>query len=511
MKYLHSFLLSILFFSAVCANAQTTLQKVKQFCKANEHVMIREYIQFVSIPNVAADSANIPLNAAFIVQMMKQRGIEAGLLDGTTTGVNPAVYGEIKVPGATKTIAYYAHYDGQPVNPKQWAAGLEPFKPVFITAPLEQGGSIVSYKDGDSINAGWRLSGRGSADDKAGVMVILNAYDALVKSNIKLTQNIKFFFEGEEEVGSLHLNEIFAQNKDRLAADLWVIADGPRHVSGKKLVVFGVRGDTHMDLTVYGPKRPLHSGNYGNWAPNPAMMLVQLLAGMKDEKGNVLIKGFYDDVVPLTAEEKQAIAKVPNIEETLKKELGIAQPDGDGKPFLELLLQPTLNINGIQSANTGKLAANIIPVIATATLDLRLVPGNVAERQAQKVKDYITSKGYHIIDQEPTDAERAQFSKLIKITNGGDGYNAQRTPMNLPAAQGVIKAVQSTVDYPVVLLPSSGGSLPLYLFEKKLGAKVISIPVVNYDNNQHAENENVKISFLYEGIETLAAVMSMPF
>ena len=320
MKYLHSFLLSILFFSAVCANAQTTLQKVKQFCKANERVMIREYIQFVSIPNVAADSANIPLNAAFIVQMMKQRGIEAGLLHGTTTGVNPAVYGEIKVPGATKTIAYYAHYDGQPVNPKQWAAGLEPFKPVFITAPLEQGGSIVSYKDGDSINAGWRLSGRGSADDKAGVMVILNAYDALVKSNIKLTQNIKFFFEGEEEVGSLHLNEIFAQNKDRLAADLWVIADGPRHVSGKKLVVFGVRGDTHMDLTVYGPKRPLHSGNYGNWAPNPAMMLVQLLAGMKDEKGNVLIKGFYDDVQPLGPAEKQALSEVPRVDELMKNE-----------------------------------------------------------------------------------------------------------------------------------------------------------------------------------------------
>jgi acetylornithine deacetylase/succinyl-diaminopimelate desuccinylase-like protein len=273
--------------------------------------------------------------------------------------------------------------------------------------------------------------------------------------------------------------------------------------------VFGVRGDTHIDLTVYGPKRPLHSGNYGNWAPNPAMMLVQLLAGMKDEKGNVLVKGFYDDVVALTAEEKQAIAKVPDIEETLKKELGIARPDGDGKPFLELLLQPTLNINGIQSANTGKLAANIIPVIATATLDLRLVLGNDADRQIQKVKGHIESKGYHIIDHEPTDAERAQYAKLIKVTSGGDGYNAQRTAMNLPAAQGVIKAIQSTVDYPVILLPSSGGSLPLFLFEKHLGAKVITVPVVNYDNNQHAENENVKISFLYEGIETLAAIMMM--
>ncbi len=511
MKYPNCFLamLSALLITTATTFAQPPMQKITQFCKTNQNAIIDEYIQFVAIPNVSSDTANMPLNASFIIKMMKQRGIEGSLLHGKTAGVNPAVFGEIKVPGATKTIAYYAHYDGQPVNPKQWTGGLQPFTPVFITAPVEQGGSIINYKKGDSINNNWRLSGRGSADDKAGVMAILNAYDALIKSGIKLTHNIKFFFEGEEEVGSLHLGEIFEQNKNKLVADLWIIVDGPRHVSGKKLVSFGVRGDTHIDLTVYGPKRPLHSGNYGNWAPNPAMMMVQLLATMKDEKGNVLIKGFYDDVVPLTAEEKQAIAKVPDIEPVLKKELGIAQPDGDGKAFLELLLQPTLNINGIQSANTGKLAANIIPTVATATLDLRLVLGNDADRQVQKVKDHIAAKGYYIINREPTDAERLEHAKIIKVITTGDGYNAQRTPMNLPEAQSVIKAIQATVNYPVVLLPSSGGSLPLYLFEKQLGAKVISIPIVNYDNNQHAENENVKISFLYEGIETLAAIMTM--
>lgn len=510
MKYLHR-LLPLLAILAACTllQAQTALQKIDNYRRANENAIMDEYIRFVSIPNVSSDSANITANTAFIMQMMKQRGISASLLQGTTPGVNPAVYGEVKVPGATKTISYYAHYDGQPVNVKQWWTGLDPFTPVFITAPLEQGGSIISYKKGDPVNAAWRLSGRASADDKAGVMAILNAYDALVKNKIKLTNNIKFFFEGEEEVGSPHLGEIFEQHKDKLAADLWIIADGPRHVSGKKMLVFGVRGDVNMDLTVYGPKRPLHSGNYGNWAPNPAMMLVQLLAGMKDEKGNVLVKGFYDDVVPLTAEEKQAITNVPGIEEILKKELGIVRPDGDGKPFLELLLQPTLNINGIQSANTGKLAANIIPVKAAATLDLRLVPGNDVQRQVQKVRGYIESKGYHIIDHEPTDEERMQFTKLIKI-NTGSGYNAQRTPMSLPAAQGVIKAIQSTVDYPVVVVPSSGGSLPLFLFETILGAKVISVPLVNYDNNQHAENENVKVQYLWEGIETMAAIMMMP-
>ena len=183
-------------------------------------------------------------------------------------------------------------------------------------------------------------------------------------------------------------------------------------------------------------------------------------------------------------------------------------PDGDGKPFLELLSMPSLNIQGFQSANTGKLAAAIIPPTADASLDLRLVPGNDGQRQAQKVKDYIESKGYHIIDHDPTDQERAQYGRLIKVTILS-GYNAQRTPMTLPVAQSVIKAVQSTIDYPVLLKPMMGGSLPLYLFEKDLNIKTVVVPVVNYDNNQHAENENVQLRFLWEGIETMAAIMEM--
>jgi len=186
----------------------------------------------------------------------------------------------------------------------------------------------------------------------------------------------------------------------------------------------------------------------------------------------------------------------------------VLAPDGDGKPFLELLSMPSLNIQGFQSANTGKLAAAIIPPTADASLDLRLVPGNDGQRQAQKVKDYIESKGYHIIDHDPTDQERAQYGRLIKVTILS-GYNAQRTPMTLPVAQSVIKAVQSTIDYPVLLKPMMGGSLPLYLFEKDLNIKTVVVPVVNYDNNQHAENENVQLRFLWEGIETMAAIMEM--
>ncbi|HET9746918.1 MAG TPA: M20/M25/M40 family metallo-hydrolase [Chitinophagaceae bacterium] len=485
---------------------QPVQQKINQFRKENEKHIIDEYIKFLRIPNVTRDTANILRNAAFIKMMMEQRGIKAEYLDGITAKVSPAVFGEVRVPGAKYTLAFYAHYDGQPVNPQQWSGGLQPFEPVFIDKPIEQGGKIIA--PAENISPEWRLAGRSSADDKAGVMTILNAYDALAKTGIALKHNIKFFFEGEEELGSIHLEEIFKKNKEKLQADLWVIIDGPRHVSGKKMISFGVRGDVNMHLTVYGPKRPLHSGNYGNWAPNPALSLVHLLSSMKDDKGNVLVAGYYDDVIPLSASEKAALKEIPNIEETLKKELTIAKPDGDGKTFLELLLLPTLNINGIKSAEVGELAANIIPTRAEATLDLRLVLGNQVDRQINRVINHIKKMGFHVIDHEPGDEDRLQYAKLIKVTHGV-GYPAQRTSFDLPIAQSLVQAVQSTVDYPVILMPSMGGSLPLFHFEKILNTKVITVPVVNYDNNQHAENENVQLKYLWEGIETIASIMLM--
>ena len=171
-------------------------------------------------------------------------------------------------------------------------------------------------------------------------------------------------------------------------------------------------------------------------------------------------------------------------------------PDGGGQPFMELLNLPTLNINGMQSANIGNLSANIIPTEAEAALDLRLVKGNTVERQIDKIVRHVKSEGYHVIDHEPTDEERITFPLLVKIIKRGRGYNAQRTAMDLPIAQKVVKAVNRTIDYELRQVPSLGGSLPLYLFEEILNTKPITIPIVNFDNNQHAENENVKIGNL---------------
>lgn len=486
-------------------------EKVRAWRVAQEQPIIAEYRELLAIPNISVDRANIRRNAEFIRGMLQRRGIEARLLTVPSPNSNPAVYGEIKVPGATRTVLLYAHYDGQPVNPAQWAPGWEPFSPRFATGPVEQGGKIVEgWKAGDRIDPQWRLTGRGSADDKAGVMATLNAYSALVAAGVKPTSNLKFLFEGEEEIGSPSLADLIGAHRDALQADLWIILDGPCHPSGKKVVVFGVRGDVNLHLTVFGPKRPLHSGNYGNWAPNPSQLLVNLLASMKDDVGRVLVKGFYDDVKPLSQLEHRAVAAIPSVEADLKRELGLAESEVPGRSLYEGFNLPTLNINGIQGANAGPLAANVIPTVARATLDLRLVAGNDAQRQIAKVIAHIKSRGWHVLERDPTDAERLQHPRIIRIDRKSEGTNAQRTPMDLPIARAVVAAVQSTVDYPVVQMPTLGGTLPLITVERLLGAKLLTVPIVNADNNQHAENENVKVQALWDGIETYAALMTMP-
>jgi acetylornithine deacetylase/succinyl-diaminopimelate desuccinylase-like protein len=497
-------------FLLVLLNSRSFAQSPHQyiFDQKVQHRWLSEYSNFLSIPNVLGDSVNILRNAQLISEMLKQDGVKSELLFSGEPNSAPVVYGEVLSPGAKITLAFYAHYDGQPVNPKQWAEGLEPFKPALMSDRIDKNGKPVSLPtDKDWIQGDWRIYGRGSSDDKAGVFAIIKAYETLIKTGGKPSVNIKFFFEGEEEAGSPNLDVIFEKFKGKLKSDLWVICDGPRNISGKKQVVFGVRGDVNIDLKVYASKRPLHSGNYGNWAPNPAMRLAQLLSTMKDVNGNVLIEGFYDDVTPLSETEKQALAKIPPVEPILKEDLALGKADGDGKSFMELLTLPTLNINGMQSGNVGSMASNVIPTEATAVIDLRLVLGNDVKRQVRKVENHILKQGYFLIDHEPSDVERKQHPLLAKLVMRGSGYNAQRTAMDLPIAQKVVKAIDTTVDYEAIKVPSAGGSLPLYLFEQYLDAKPITVPIVNYDNNQHAENENLQLQYLWEGIETMSAIM----
>jgi acetylornithine deacetylase/succinyl-diaminopimelate desuccinylase-like protein len=507
------FCIPLLIFSHPVFCQSPNIIKVRNWRQQQEQTVIREFVSFLSIPNVASDSANIQRNASFIMQMMQKRKIgNVRLLTGKDKSYPPAVYGEVLVPGAKQTIGFYAHYDGQPVNPAQWAKGLEPFTPVLFDGSLLAKGKPIPFpadRPAGGYGPEWRIYARGASDDKAGVTAILNAYEALTANGIKPTCNIKFFFEGEEEAGSIHLGDIFEANAGLLRPDCWIICDGPVHQTGKKQIVFGVRGDAHLDLTVYGPKRPLHSGHYGNWANNPAMLLVKLLASMKDDSGRVAIKGFYDDVQPLSEIEAKALREVPSADQQMKEELGVSTTEMKGRSLSEAINLPSLNINGIQSGNVGSQASNQIPTYATAVLDLRLVLGNDWQRQQQKVTEHIRTRGFTVVDHDPTDAERREYPLLIKVIAPGGSYNAQRTPMDLPIVTKISAAVQTTTPDALVLQPTMGGSLPLYLFEKYLQTYTVTVPIANHDNNQHAENENIRLLNLWTGIESMAAIMML--
>ena len=489
---------------------QGVANSVREYRRAHEHRILQEFVRLLSLPNVASERENIRRNAALIADMMRSRGLSPRLLETAAQVAPPAVYGEWRVPGATRTLVFYAHYDGQPADTRQWS-GQTPWQPLLRSGTLESGGKILPLPGRDEpINPEWRLYARSAADDKGGVVAILSAFDALIATGTKLTSNIKFFFEGEEEAGSPHLADVISRHKELLQSDAWIICDGPVHQSGRKQVVFGVRGDTNVDVTVYGALRPLHSGHYGNWAPNPAMLLARLLASMKDEAGRVTVPGWYDDAEPLGEIERRAIMEAPRYDEELRAQLGIGRAEGGGQSLLELINLPSLNINGINSADVGAQSRNVIPTTATAALDLRLVKGNDYRRQVERLVSHIRRQGFHVVDRDPTDAERRQHPLIAKVTHRPGGYNAARTPMDLPVSLAVVETVQSVSAQPVVRLPTLGGSLPLSIIGENLGGvPTITVPLANYDNNQHAENENLRIQNLWDGIEIVAAIMAM--
>jgi acetylornithine deacetylase/succinyl-diaminopimelate desuccinylase-like protein len=447
---------------------------------AGSNDILREFQEFLSIPNVAADTANIRRNADWLVRAMQKRGLKTRLLE--TLGAPPVVYGERKMENAKRTFIFYAHYDGQPVDDREWKT--KPFEPVI---------------------ADDRIWARGTSDDKAAIMAMLSALDRLQAQD--LSANLKFFFEGEEEAGSPHLERIVKENKDLLQADAWFICDGPVHQSRRQQLYFGVRGVATFEITIYGPNRELHSGHYGNWAPNPAMMLAQLLSTMKDDDGKVLIEHFYDGVTPLGAQEKKAIAEEPSVDDRLRTEFGLRRTNGNGRRLIEAINQPSLNVRGIASAGVGSLARNVVPTTATAAIDIRLVQGVTVEGQMQRIVEHIRKQGYFLVDRDPDAGTRLAYPKIARLRRTG-GYNASRTPMDLAISREVIAAVEK-VRGPLVRLPTLGGSVPLFILGEQLHVPWIGVPIANHDNNQHGANENLRLQNLWDGIELMTMLMRL--
>ncbi len=487
--------------------AQTPVETARSYRQAHEVEILRDFVELLRIPNVATDIENIQRNAEYVVAEFARRGVTTELL--TVEGAPPVVYGERLVEGATRTLGIYVHYDGQPADASQWLQG--PWEPTLYTARHDEGGEAIAFPAaGERVDPEWRLYGRSAGDDKGPLIALLTVLDAFEEKGIEPTSNLKFFFDGEEERSSPHLREFLEKYSEKVAdVDLWLFCDGPQHQSRRPQILFGARGVTGLEVTLYGANRPLHSGHYGNWAPVPGAMLASLVASMKEENGRVLIEEFYSTVDPIGDEERAALAKLPDFDDELRTELGLAATEGSGALLAERLLLPSLTVRGLSSGNTGALSRNIIPPTATATLGVRLVKGNDPDAMLDLVERHIRQRGFHVVREDPDAATRARFAKIAKVTRKG-GYPAARTPMSLPLAKEVAAAVTAAAGEEVLLVPTMGGSLPLYLFTDLLEQPVLILPMANHDNNQHAANENLRLGNLWSGIDAFAAVMTMP-
>ncbi len=483
------------------------LEVARRYREAHAAAILRDFAALLRIPNVASDGPNIRRNAELLRDRLAAAGARSELLE--LDGAPPVVYGRLDTPGATRTLALYVHYDGQPVEPGEWRH--DPWTPTLYTRAMEAGGEPRELpRPGEPVDPEWRLYARAAGDDKAPLSALFAALAALGEAALRPTSNLVFFFEGEEEAGSPHLRSYLERYRDRFAdVDLWLFLDGPSHPSGRPQIAYGVRGIVELELTVYGALRPLHSGHYGNWAPVPGRLLAELLASFYDARGKVAVQGFYDSVAPLGAAERAALARLPNEDERLRRELGLAAAEGGGQRLAERLLLPSLTIQGMASGSVGDRAQNVIPPDAHANLGIRLVKGNDPERMLGLVEAHIERQGFHLVRAEPDLATRLAHPKLVRAARLG-GYPAARTAMDLPLAAAVASAAARASGQEPVLLPGMGGSLPIYLFNDYLGQPCLIVPVANADNRQHAANENLRLANLWYAIDLYGALLTLP-
>lgn len=481
---------------------KTNLEKLTESSWQDGISLLKE---IVSMPNDAFFPEQIEVNIKWCEAQFQQRGWTTERLE---TGGIPLLLVGKQNPKSAKTALFYFHVDGQAVDRSRWQQP-DPYTPVLKEQQANGQWEIIPIeKLQQEYNPDWRIYARSSSDDKGPLAMFITAWDALNKAGISPDYSVKIILDFEEEQGSPKLPGAVNQYKEKLAADLMLIMDGPRHTSNLPTLSYGARGISEIFLTTYGPKLPQHSGHYGNYAPNPALLMSQLLASMKDEEGRVVIPGFYDGI-NLSAEERAILNAVPDDEPAIKKRLGLGRTDQVGATYQESIQYPSLNIRGLKSAWIGPEARTIVPDVALAEMDMRLVPESDPKRLIKLIEEHITKQGFHIVRQDPTDEERMNYPKIVKV-NTSISYQAFRTPLNSPAGDWLRKAMTRAFDQAPVQIRISGGSIPISPFVDALGIPAVTIPTVNADNNQHSPNENLRLGNYKEGILTIMSVLSEP-
>lgn len=474
--------------------------------EASRRAALRSFSDFrdlLRLPNDAHRPADIETNMQWCEKAFAGRGFSVGRLTGKGIPLLLAA----RAPYRDKpTILVYLQIDGQPVDPTKWEQS-SPWEPTLKRRGADGRWNAIPW---DSLESGpidpeWRIFARSASDAKGPAAAFLAALDALSDMKTQPAFNLKVVMDFEEELGSPNLPEAVQRHGERLKADRLVIFDGPRHVSNRPTLSFGARGICELTLTTYGPRRPVHSGNYGNYAPNPVFGMAHLLASMKGRDGRVTIEGFHDGVV-LTERDKRILSEVPDDEGEIKAFLGIAEAESVGGSFQEAMQYPTLNVRGMQALYVGEQARTLIPDKAVAEIDIRLVPSSRPERMLEMFRRHVESQGYLVIEGEPAEELRGRHPRIASLSSKCS-YGAFRTPVDSETGRWLSRAMTRAFGHEPIRIPMTGGSIPISPFVATLGIPAVAVPTVNADNNQHAENENIRVGNYVDAVRTFLAIL----
>ena len=466
--------------------------------------VLKKHREFVSIPNVASDEANMLRNLEWAKIEFEKLDFKVRFLESSTL---PVFLAERNTHSGVPTILFYLHIDGQPVDPDNWDQE-DPFVPVLKQQGEDGEWEIIDYDLIDQrIDPEWRIFARAAADDKAPIIMLLTALDLLRNQGQELAYNVKVVLDPEEEAGSRAFKSTLEKYKKRYAADYLIIMDGPAHPSNKPTLTLGCRGMAGCSITLYGAKLPQHSGHFGNYAPNPVFAMAHLLASMKDENGLVTIDGFYDGI-EISSEVERFLNQVPDDDSRMLEELGIYRQDQVGPGYQKALQYPSLNVRHIETSWKGPGLKTIIPEIITAHMDVRLVKETDGSGQLKKIRRHLESQGFLVLDDLPTDQQRLEHPKIATF-KAGSGSNAFRTEVDAPIVRRLAQALETAHGEAPILIRTMGGTVPIIKAIEILGIEAVIVPMVNMDNNQHNPNENIRIGNIKDGIKTCIAILSM--
>src|SRR3954468_12805306 len=442
------------------------MNSVIDFINTHRDRYIDELKQYLAIPSISAlpqHAGDVKRCAEWSADEMRRIGMQNVRL--VETPGYPVVYGDWLGAAGAPTILFYRHYDVQPGDP------IELWQP----RPFE-----ATVRDGE-------IYARGAADDKGQVFMHFKAVEAHLKQNGRLPVNMKFMIEGEEEVGSEHLDDFVRAHKQDLAADVVVISDSPMFARGVPSICYGLRGLVYFQLDLRGSSTDLHSGSFGGAVSNPAFVLAQMLAQMKDRSGRIRIPGFYDDVVALQEEERKAWATLPFNEKAFRKDFGIPKVVGEtGFTTLERTwARPTFEVNGLLSGFTGEGAKTVLPAVAMAKVSMRLVPNQSPDKIAELFEAHVK--------------DIAPGTVALKVTrmHGGKPW---MTAYDNPYVQAAGRAIEKGFGRKPVFT-REGGSIPVVsTFQEELGLPSVLFGVGLPDENAHAPNEKLDVSNFHNGI-----------